>query len=112
MSVTLAAISDKTDDGSAASEHRSSASPAATSGLGISVAEADGQVVVAHVVPDGPADGKLRRGDVIEEIDRQPVTGRRERSRAKVQGGCLGPPDPLAREARRPVALCRDRALS
>jgi serine protease Do len=43
--------------------------------LGVAVAEADGKVVVERVAPDGPADGKLRRGDVIEEIDHQPVHG-------------------------------------
>ena len=33
-----------------------------------------GHAVVERVSPDGPADGKLRRGDVIEEVNRKPVT--------------------------------------
>lgn len=44
------------------------------SSLGIAVGDEDGQVVVERVAPNGPADGKLRRGDVIEEINHQPVT--------------------------------------
>ena len=46
----------------------------APSSLGISVADDDGHVTVQRVDPSGPADGKLRPGDVIEEIDQQPVT--------------------------------------
>jgi serine protease Do len=42
--------------------------------LGISVADEDGHVVVVRVSPDGPASGKLRDGDVIEEVDHQAVT--------------------------------------
>jgi serine protease Do len=73
VSVTLAAIQDK---GSADSSPAPSTDESSTgaSDLGVSVVDADGQVVVERVAPDGPADGKLRRGDVIEEIDRQPVT--------------------------------------
>jgi len=43
--------------------------------LGISLVDQDGHAVVAHVSPDGPASGKLRAGDVIEEINHQAVTG-------------------------------------
>jgi serine protease Do len=45
------------------------------SGLGIGIGDEDGQVVVQRVAPNGPADGKLRTGDVIEEVNHQPVTG-------------------------------------
>jgi serine protease Do len=45
------------------------------SGLGVGVGDEDGHVVVQRVVPNGPADGKLRAGDVIEEVNHQPVTG-------------------------------------
>jgi serine protease Do len=48
------------------------------SSLGIGVGEDDGQVVVERVSPEGPADGKLRPGDVIEEINHQPVTSTRD----------------------------------
>jgi S1-C subfamily serine protease len=30
--------------------------------------------VVEHVAPDGPAQGKLQPGDVIESVNQQPVT--------------------------------------
>src|SRR3984957_18123763 len=49
--------------------------PPASQSLGIAVADDDGKVVVARVTSDGPADGKLRRGDVIEEMNNAPVTG-------------------------------------
>ena len=73
VNVTLVAIQDRTA-GDAASTGPVSESSTGASGLGIAVSDADGQVVVERVLPDGPADGKLRRGDVIEEIDHQPVT--------------------------------------
>jgi serine protease Do len=47
---------------------------ASKSSIGISVGDEDGKVVVEHVRGGGPADGKLRPGDVIEEINHQPVT--------------------------------------
>jgi serine protease Do len=75
MTVTLAPLKDETahndqDEGGPAEPGAKSSS----SSLGIAVGEQDGQVVVERVRPDGPADGKLRRGDVIEEINHQPVT--------------------------------------
>jgi serine protease Do len=42
--------------------------------LGIAVGDADGHAVVERVNPNGPADGKLRSGDVIEEVNQQAVT--------------------------------------
>jgi serine protease Do len=44
-----------------------------SSTLGIAVGEENGQVIVERVAPDGPSDGKLKPGDVIEEVARQPV---------------------------------------
>jgi serine protease Do len=41
----------------------------------VSVTERGGQVLVTQVAPDGPSSQKLRRGDVILEVDRQAVTG-------------------------------------
>jgi serine protease Do len=49
-----------------------SARPSST--LGVAVADDGGQVTVERVNPEGPADGKLRPGDVIQEINHQPVT--------------------------------------
>ncbi len=46
-----------------------------SSGLGIGVGDEDGQVVVERVVPNGPADGKLRPGDIIQEVNHQAVSG-------------------------------------
>jgi serine protease Do len=43
--------------------------------LGLAIGDEDGHAVVERVSPDGPADGKLRRGDVIEEVNKKPVTG-------------------------------------
>jgi serine protease Do len=45
-----------------------------SSSLGIAVGDGGGQVTVERVNPSGPAEGKLRPGDVIEEINQQPVT--------------------------------------
>ena len=73
VSVTLAAIQDKDGSDSSPAAAASDSATGAT-GLGVMVSDADGQVVVERVAPDGPADGKLRRGDVIEEADHQPVT--------------------------------------
>ena len=42
--------------------------------LGIAVGDEGGQVTVERVSPSGASDGKLRPGDVIEEINHQPVT--------------------------------------
>ena len=49
-----------------------------SSGLGVGIGDEDGQVVIERVAPNGPADGKLRPGDVIEEIDHQPVANASE----------------------------------
>jgi serine protease Do len=73
VDVTLAALK---EDGARADS--SSQSPTAgpaehPSALGIAVAEEDGHVVVARVASDGPSDGKLRPGDIIEEIGGQSV---------------------------------------
>ena len=74
VGATLAAIEDKAERG-AQSESGPSVQPGArTSALGLTVAEQDGQVFVEGVSPEGPADGKLRRGDAIEEVNHQPVT--------------------------------------
>jgi serine protease Do len=56
------------DDSSATPEQPSSM-------LGIGVGDDAGRVVVQRVAPNGPSAGKLRPGDVIEEINRQPIAG-------------------------------------
>ncbi len=42
--------------------------------LGLALSDDGGHAVVERVAPDSAADGKLRRGDVIEEVNRKPVT--------------------------------------
>lgn len=73
-SLTLVALKDDGGHGDATPSSQNEATPGSQS-LGIGVADDDGKVVVAHVTPDGPADGKLQRGDVIEELDGSPVKG-------------------------------------
>ncbi len=74
LAVTLGALKEDSER-SAQSGNGSPERPGARqSALGFSVADEDGAAVVQRVAPDGPADGKLRPGDVIEEIDHHPVT--------------------------------------
>jgi len=74
VNVTLAALDEQGAESSSSSPSGEGSGQAPRSSLGVSLADEDGQVVVSGVTRDGPADGKLRRGDVIEEINRQPVT--------------------------------------
>jgi serine protease Do len=72
--VTVGLVPLKEDaSANSSSEPSTGGSPAAHSALGIAVGEQDGHVVVQRVSPDGPADGKLQPGDVIDEIDHQSV---------------------------------------
>jgi serine protease Do len=91
VDVTLAPLK---EDG--AREDSSSQSPSAgpvdrTSALGISVSEEDGHVIVARVASDGPSDGKLRPGDVIEEIGGQRVASASDLA-GKVHASAAGKP--------------------
>jgi serine protease Do len=74
VDMSLAALNDEGEH-AAADQSPSSGGVDRSSGLGIGVSEENGHVVVSRVASDGPADGKLRPGDVIEELDHQPVTG-------------------------------------
>lgn len=67
-----------TEEARASREEDAPAAPHARSKLGIGLAEQDGHPVVARVLPGGAADGKLRPGDVIEEVDRAPVSSASE----------------------------------
>jgi serine protease Do len=73
--VVLAALQDASDRPSPPQPESGADHGERAQVLGISVVDEDGHVVVARVSPDGPASGKLRPGDVIEEIDHQPVAG-------------------------------------
>jgi len=78
VTVTLAALHDQGEKGEHSEQGPGVEEGSHGSSLGVGVGEEDGQVVVERVAPDGPADGKLRPGDVIEEIDHQPVTSTRD----------------------------------
>jgi len=71
VDVTLEALKDE----GAKSDQATPSESAQHGALGLSIGDEDGHAVVERVSPDGPADGKLRRGDVIEEVNRKPVTG-------------------------------------
>jgi serine protease Do len=75
VDVTLASLKDEADSNAQPAQGPSTGSGQSSPSLGIGVADDEGRVVVQSVAPDGPADGKLRPGDVIEEIDHSPVTG-------------------------------------
>jgi len=72
--MTLASLKDDASPhGDATPQSPTDPAPASSS-LGIGVVEEDGKVIVQRVSPEGPADGKLTRGDVIEEMNGSPVT--------------------------------------
>ncbi len=62
-----------------------------SSALGIAVGDDDGRVTVERVNPDGAADGKLRPGDVIEEMNHEPVTSASDLS-SKLRSAPSGKP--------------------
>jgi serine protease Do len=71
VDVTLEAMKDE----GAKSDQAAPSESTQRGALGLAIGDEDGRAVVERVSPDGPADGKLRRGDVIEEVNRRPVTG-------------------------------------
>jgi serine protease Do len=71
--VTLIALKDDGERGADSHAGPTTEPGATSSALGFSLADEDGEAVVQKVAPDGPADGKLRSGDVIEEVDHQAV---------------------------------------
>jgi serine protease Do len=75
IDMALAALKDEGEQGNNAEPSPSNGNSDKSSALGIAIGEEEGHVVVQRVAPGGPSDGKLRPGDVIEEIDHQPVTG-------------------------------------
>jgi serine protease Do len=76
VSATLVAVQDDAQRASTRGEPGIDVQGARpSSALGIGVADDGGRAVVQSVTPDGPADGKLRPGDTIDEVNRQPVGG-------------------------------------
>ena len=56
--------------------------PATPSSLGLSLADVPGQgVVVRQIAPNSPAEGTLMPGDVMVEVNRQPVQGAAQAAR-------------------------------
>ncbi|HXN31381.1 MAG TPA: PDZ domain-containing protein, partial [Polyangiaceae bacterium] len=74
VDVALAALGEQGEHGSAPSPQGPGVERGSASPLGLSVSDENGQVIVERVAPDGPAQGKLRAGDVIESVNQQPVT--------------------------------------
>jgi serine protease Do len=74
VDVALAALKDGSEQSAQGSEESNAAPGQPSSSLGIGVGDEDGHVVVERVSPSGPSEGKLRPGDVIEEVNHQPVT--------------------------------------
>ena len=90
VDMTLAALKDEGEHPAAA--RGPSTNPGEHSlALGVGVVEEEGHVVVERVSPDGPADGKLRRGDILEEVNRQPISNANELA-AKVAAAPAGTP--------------------
>jgi len=75
VDVSLIALKDEHESEGQAPPGPSTGSAERSTVLGIGVGEQDGHVVVERVKPDGPAEGKLHPGDVIDEVNRQPVHG-------------------------------------
>ena len=75
VGATLVALEEKEERGTPSGSGPAVQPGARSSALGIGVVEQDGQVVVESVSPDGPADGKLRPGDILEEVNHQAVAG-------------------------------------
>jgi serine protease Do len=74
VDVPLAALQEKGESTESTPQEGPGTEQGSSSPMGFSVGDKDGQVVVLRVAPDGPADGKLRAGDVIESVNQQPVT--------------------------------------
>jgi serine protease Do len=78
VDVTLALLKDDKASDEGGQKGGVDAAPGEHSSLGISVNDEEGQVVVSHVASDGPADGKLRAGDIIQEVAGQRVGSARD----------------------------------
>jgi len=74
VEVSLAPLEDERRSAAEPQQGPGAAPGDRSSALGIGVREEDGHVVVERVAPEGPSDGKLKPGDVIEEVSHQPVT--------------------------------------
>jgi serine protease Do len=78
VAVTLAALEDEKSAAQPASESERAPDPTSAQALGVGVVDDAGRVVVQGVSPDGPAQGKLQPGDVVESVNQQPVTNAKD----------------------------------
>jgi serine protease Do len=83
VAVTLVPLED--EDKAEASRSSGSGHEEHSPALGVELGEQNGHAAIERVNPYGPADGKLRSGDLIEEINHQPVTSANDVS-SKVHG--------------------------
>jgi serine protease Do len=91
VDVTLAALKEEGEKADSSSQAPSGGPAGHTSALGIAVEEEDGHVIVSRVSSDGPSDGKLRPGDVIEEVAGQHVATAADLA-SKVHAAAAGKP--------------------
>jgi serine protease Do len=91
VDVALAELSEPGEEPTGSRSQGPGSQPGSPSTLGLSVTEEGGQVIVRRVAPDGPAQGKLRPGDVIESVNQQPVAGANDLA-SKVQAAAADRP--------------------
>jgi serine protease Do len=91
VDVTLAALKDDGEKADSSAQGPAAGPAGHTSALGIAVEEEDGHVIVSRVSADGPSDGKLRPGDVIEEVGGQHVASAADLA-SKVHAAASGKP--------------------
>jgi serine protease Do len=73
VDVTLAALEESGETAGDAPQRGAAPQRESTSTLGFEVAQDEGRVVVQGVAPDGPAQGKLMHGDIVESVNGQPI---------------------------------------
>jgi serine protease Do len=80
VDVTLSKLEDKSASNQTGGDESQGAPETGQkpTGLGVRVGDENGHAVVQRVAPDGPADGKLRPGDVIDEVNRVHVSNASE----------------------------------
>jgi serine protease Do len=73
VDVALVALQDQEEHGGSSQQQGPGTQQGSPSTLGFSASDENGHVVVQRVAPEGPAQGKLRPGDVVESVNQQPV---------------------------------------
>jgi serine protease Do len=92
LPVTLGKLEDEKDPNAGKQTPSSEASPQSSSGLGLGIADAEGGgALVKRVAPDGAAAGSLEPGDVIVEVNRQPVKTANDLKTKALQAGADKP---------------------